>query len=480
MKVCILYSGLPRTLIKSINTLSKSLIDVEYHIYIHICINENDNSYLQKKLDMNELTKIKNIRKILLEEPPIIPNKYKTKIEKNIYLQWYKLNKIHSIIDLDENYDIVIRIRPDIFILENNLSAILNSCNNKNILYIPSGNDIINQPKSINDQIAISSIKIMAKYADLINKLDEYKYSNSEIILYKYLEEEGIKVERIDLKYKLVLSMCNIIGITGDSGAGKTTTTTVIEKIFKFDQKLLLETDRYHKWERGDTNWNKITHLNPNANYLEKLQEDTFNLKIGNEIHTVDYDHKTGKFTPHQIIESKNNILLCGLHTLYHDKLRNIIDLKLYIDTDNDLKKFWKIKRDVYERGYSIEKVIESIKKRENDYNKYILPQREFSDIIIKYYTDDKLDDYNTTPKINLKLSIKMILYNIIQKHILDFINNISYSDEYIHLNIKEDITKKDIYKILINNQTNFIDENDIYESYYGVLQLIIALILYK
>ena len=89
---------------------------------------------------------------------------------------------------------------------------------------------------------------------------------------------------------------------------------------------------------------------NPEANNLEKMSKDVYNLKIGSEIYSVDYDHDTGKFTQEEKIVSKNNVILCGLHTLYSKKTNDIIDLKIFIDTDRELIKKWKIKRGIYRR----------------------------------------------------------------------------------------------------------------------------------
>ena len=59
------------------------------------------------------------------------------------------------------------------------------------------------------------------------------------------------------------------------------------------------------------------------------MNKDVFDLKLGNNIYQVDYDHKTGMFTDKQNIQSSNNIIVCGLHSHYLNN--NIINLKIYI-----------------------------------------------------------------------------------------------------------------------------------------------------
>jgi uridine kinase len=168
----------------------------------------------------------------------------------------------------------------------------------------------------------------------------------------------------------------------------------------------MLECDRYHKWERNDDNWKKFTHLNPESNFLTKMNQDIFDLKIGNTIYQVDYDHKTGKFTDKEIIDSSDNIIVCGLHSLY-TKDENIYDLKIYIDTEEKLKNFWKINRDTKQRGYTLEKSLEQIKSRKEDYYKFIYPQRNKSDLIINFYYENLNEEEFDENNISLKIFIK-------------------------------------------------------------------------
>jgi uridine kinase len=69
-----------------------------------------------------------------------------------------------------------------------------------------------------------------------------------------------------------------------------------------------------------------------------------------------------------------------------YDDINKIINLKIYIDTDRNLIKKWKIKRDTTKRGYTIEKILEQINNREKDYDKFIQIQKENADIIINFF----------------------------------------------------------------------------------------------
>jgi hypothetical protein len=491
MKICFIYSGLSRTLIESIKQLNYKITNtsIQYDIYIHTELNEIDTSYLHKKLNIETLYSLDNVKSILVDSKPDLPDIYKTDKEISMYYQWYKIYRIYSIIKNDINYDYIVRIRSDLFILENLNNILLNLENSK--IYIPTGNNIydrnhITNDESINDQFAIGTPLIMNIYANLINEINEYISPNtcSEIILAKHLKKYNIQIERIKLDYKLVLSLCNLIGISGNSGSGKSTLTNIIESIFKFDKKVVLETDRYHKWERGNPEWNIKTHLNPESNYLEKLQEDTFNLKLGNDIFTVDYNHTTGKFTPIEKISAKENIIICGLHTLYNNKMRDIIDIKVYIDTQESIQYYWKLNRDVNNRGHTVDKVLKSIDSRKEDYIKFIEPQKKCSDIIIQYYTEKEFDwKKNIIPDILLKISIKHELFNILYECITYFNNYItisSYINNFITIQITDLINNKEIYDYIIKHGIDFINLNEIHHGHNGIIQLLFALLLYK
>jgi uridine kinase len=230
----------------------------------------------------------------------------------------------------------------------------------------------------------------------------------SETILYNYLNDNKIEYELINVKLSVLLSECNVFAICGDSGSGKTTLGNLLKKFFK--NSFLLECDRYHKWERNDDNWNKYTHLNPEANFISKMEEDIFNLKIGNRVYQVDYNHSLGKFTEYQEIIPSENTIVCGLHPLY-TKNENIYNLKIFVDTDDELKKIWKINRDVNERGYSLDKVLSQIESRKKDFNEYILPQKNKSDIIINFFQSSE-GGISLKIYINKNFDIQNILIN--------------------------------------------------------------------
>ena len=138
-----------------------------------------------------------------------------------------------------------------------------------------------------------------------------------------------------------------VIGIAGDSGAGKTRLLEKIEHLFGGKKDILfIEGDGDHRWARGDENWEQYTALDPKANYLYRQADNIRELKRGNAIYRSEYDHETGEFTEQKRIQAKKYIVLCGLHSLYLPALREELDLKIFMNTDTNLRNYWKINRD--------------------------------------------------------------------------------------------------------------------------------------
>jgi uridine kinase len=470
MKVCLLISGYFRNFETTFESLNKLILNKfdKVDIYLHITENENsEDKYL------NNITKeeVNNIKKklnplYLIEEKNILfsENKFINNTV-NLWYKYYKLNELRESHEkLNGNYDLVIKYRPDLYFF----SDVHLNTDDENI-FIPKDskidkNKLINiDDEYICDVFAYGNSCSMSKYFKLYEKINDligrYGYV-SETILYHHIKD-NIKYKLVDIEYQIILSKYNVFAICGDSGSGKTTLGKKLKEYFK--NSFLLECDRYHKWERGDKNWEKFTHLHPNANFLTKMEDDIFNLKFGNDIYQVDYDHKNGKFTEKQLIEPSETTIVCGLHSLY-TKNENLYNLKIFLDTDNFLKTQWKINRDVNERGYSYEKVITQIKNRKSDYLKYIKPQKNNSDIVIKFYSKNKLIGLEIS--INKKFNILNIINKFNQKNIPVIIkqkNNFFILDfkEYYNENLLDDlnVTKyNDFYDYILYIIINLIN----------------------
>lgn len=177
-----------------------------------------------------------------------------------------------------------------------------------------------------------------------------------------------------------------LVGIAGNSGAGKDTISGVLSDLFGHTNVSIVEGDDYHRWERSDQRWNDYTHLNPKANFLERLSKHILMLTQGQSLYKSNYDHSSGSFTEERLLNWEKNIIVQGLHTLYPIVMRNLFDIRIFIRPNESLRRFWKVKRDFTERGHALDKVINSIIKREKDSKTHIDPQCRFADWIIEYH----------------------------------------------------------------------------------------------
>jgi|GEM_PF-1271015 len=432
MKAALLISGYLRTFKLNIDNLKEKIVKKfkSVDVYIHITIDETSDDHYLNVHNINEdiqfiKEKINPIGFICEYNLNITPNKKENDIINN-WLKYFKLNQLKKCNEqIIGKYDIVIKYRPDLYITSEKINILDIS---KDIIYIPE--DITmdvkklknDSDKYICDAFAYGNSVIMDKYFDIYLKIRELLslYGiTSETLLYNYLTSYNINYNLFNLQYGMILSSCNIFAICGDSGTGKTTLAKYLKQYFS--NSFLLECDRYHKWERNDDKWKIFTHLNPDANYISKIDEDVFNLKLGNSVYQVDYNHENGKFTGIEEIKPSDNIIVCGLHSLYGNN-NHLYNFKIFMDIDENLKTKWKVERDIIERGYDITKISTQINRRKSDFQKFIYPQKNKSDMIIKFYTTNIK---STDLSLNLSIHKKYNLNNIIQD--LDC-ENIKYS----------------------------------------------------
>jgi len=177
-----------------------------------------------------------------------------------------------------------------------------------------------------------------------------------------------------------------ILGIVGDSAAGKTTLTSGIAQILGSDRVATICTDDYHKYSRVQRAENGISALDPEGNYIDILEQHIQMLRQGRPILKPIYNHHTGDFDAPEYIESREYIILEGLLGYSTRAMRSCYDVKVYLEPDEDLRVRWKIQRDTGKRGYTVEQVKDSLAKRVGDSVNFIQPQRTFADMVVQFY----------------------------------------------------------------------------------------------
>lgn len=175
-----------------------------------------------------------------------------------------------------------------------------------------------------------------------------------------------------------------MIGVGGDSGAGKHTIAGDLRAVMG-SQLLLINGDDDHRWERGHAMWRRYTHLDPRGNFLAEQLESLAALRRGHEVRKRHYDHDVGRFTDPILLRPTDFVGIVGLHPFYLASQRQILHLRIFVDTDEALRRKWKVARDVAKRGYSPDKVLTEIERRMADSVKYVHPQKRYADVVIRH-----------------------------------------------------------------------------------------------
>ena len=201
-----------------------------------------------------------------------------------------------------------------------------------------------------------------------------------------------------------------VIGIAGDSGAGKDSLALGLAGLFGERSVASIAGDDYHRWDRGKPMWSALTHLNPRANDLSRMTEDVIRLSSGHSVNARHYDHKTGRFTRPQNINFNDVILVSGLHALGISSLRDRYDVGVYLDMDEELRRYFKVRRDVSERGHSLDSVVKEIERRSEDTERFIRPQKKHADIVFSLQPENReqIHDALVDAKPRLKLAVLM------------------------------------------------------------------------
>lgn len=200
-----------------------------------------------------------------------------------------------------------------------------------------------------------------------------------------------------------------VIGVSGDSGAGKDTFSDAIKGLFGSHSVTTLSGDDYHLWDRQKPMWQVMTHLNPMANDLQGFASDLVALADGKSIHSRHYNHQTGKMSRPFRIDSNDFIIASGLHALYLPILRECYNLSIYLDIDEGLRRHFKLQRDVHQRGHAVERVLASFERREPDSVRFIRPQALHADLVLSLQPihPRMLDEANDRHPLRFKLVIR-------------------------------------------------------------------------
>ena len=176
------------------------------------------------------------------------------------------------------------------------------------------------------------------------------------------------------------------IGICGASGSGKSTLAKELAN--KLNQRCVyLKQDSYYK-DHPDMSFEERERINydePSAFEYEALLADLHELRAGRPITTKNYDYSQHRRCDStERIEPADVVLLEGIHVFYDEAVRDLLDFKIFIQVDPDVCLLRRVKRDIRDRGRSVESIyrqyLESVKPM---YEKYIRNYIEHADLIV-------------------------------------------------------------------------------------------------
>jgi phosphoribulokinase len=176
-----------------------------------------------------------------------------------------------------------------------------------------------------------------------------------------------------------------VLGIVGDSGAGKTTLTRGLMRVLGREHAVRLNADDYHRYDRRQRAELGVTPLHPDSNHLDILTQHLLHLRRGEPVLKPVYDHRRGTLETPVYIRPSRFLFVEGLLGYHTETLRSAHDVRVFLDPPEDLRRAWKLKRDCTRRNYTTDEVLAELDRRERDAESFIRPQRAQADIVVSF-----------------------------------------------------------------------------------------------
>ncbi|KAI3813121.1 hypothetical protein L1987_17837 [Smallanthus sonchifolius] len=184
-----------------------------------------------------------------------------------------------------------------------------------------------------------------------------------------------------------------IIGVAGGTASGKTTVCNVIISRLHDRRVVLINQDSfYHCFsDEQSANPQDYNFDHPDSFDTELLLSCVETLKKGQSFNIPDYDYKTHKKSgPGRMVNPSDVIILEGILVLHDERVRDQMNIKIFVDSDSDVRLGRRIKRDTVERGRNIQYVLDQYDKHvKPSFEEFILPSKKHADIIIPWGADN-------------------------------------------------------------------------------------------
>eukprot|EP00933_Yihiella_yeosuensis_P004306 TRINITY_DN108676_c0_g1_i1.p1 TRINITY_DN108676_c0_g1~~TRINITY_DN108676_c0_g1_i1.p1 ORF type:complete len:429 (-),score=85.95 TRINITY_DN108676_c0_g1_i1:145-1431(-) len=191
-----------------------------------------------------------------------------------------------------------------------------------------------------------------------------------------------------------------MIGVAADTGCGTTTFLRRMRKVlgtymkpghrFASDQMQVISVDDYRIHDRSEREDIKRSFMDPREVDFDLIQMQVSGLKVGHSIYKPIYNKVSEvKETP-ELVEPSHVMIFEGLHALENEVLDKALDLKIYVDVADDIKLGWKARQGIEDRGWSAQQIKQEIEKTKSDFEKFVHPQRDKADFIIRIEASEK------------------------------------------------------------------------------------------
>ena len=176
-----------------------------------------------------------------------------------------------------------------------------------------------------------------------------------------------------------------VVGVVGDSGAGKTTLTRGLTRVIGDAHVTHVSADDYHRYDRRQRRELGVTPLHPDSNHLDILTQHLAHLRRGEPVLKPVYSHQTGEFEAPVYVKPAKFLCVEGLLNFHTETLRSLHDVRVALAPPEELRRAWKLKRDCTRRGYTTDEVLAELDARQADAEAYIRPQTRHADIVVAF-----------------------------------------------------------------------------------------------
>lgn len=220
------------------------------------------------------------------------------------------------------------------------------------------------------------------------------------MVIVMRMYSEGVKYNA----YHRVSRRPLVLGIAGGYGMGKRTLAGALRDLFGSHSTTLVSGDAYQKWDRNSPMWRAVSRFNPKANELSLMTRDVISIVTGETVFRRPYNPKTGRFMRPSPILPNDIVIVSGLHALFQPHLREKLDVKIFLNADSSLARYWAM------HGKNQTESDQGDDAHKRDIESYIAPQAQHADLVFDLMPVNlsHTEDGARTTEIPLKLHVRL------------------------------------------------------------------------